>query len=201
MSFATIADLRGALGTKPKSEGYATKMLHPVPDFPVVERLEWVVARVKGKRVLEFGASGPMHTAVVASALEVIGVDRKDGDRVIGFDLDDVTLANFPIPSAFPEIILCGEVVEHLSNPGWFLTRLKRQYPGVPVLVTVPNGLSQIASKHIAAGVENVNQDHVAWYSWMTLTTLLGRAGYTARETFWYHGPPRLAEGLIVVAE
>jgi hypothetical protein len=51
------------------------------------------------------------------------------------------------------------------------------------------------------AGTENVNVDHVAWYSWRTLKTLLDRYGYPIREFYWYKGRPRFAEGIIVVTE
>lgn len=202
MSFATIAELRGSLGSeKPKRDEYAAKMLHEVPESTSVDRNKLILERCTGKRVLEFGASGPLHTAMLTVAAEIIGVDREDSAGVIGFDLDDVTIGNLPVAQAFPELIVCGEVLEHLSNPGHFLARLKTQYPGIPVIISVPNGLSQIAAKHIAKGIENVNPDHVAWYSWKTLSTLLSRVGYQIQETLWYNGPPRVAEGLIVVVE
>ena len=122
------------------------------------------------------------------------------------FDLDDVSL-DLPdtvfntVGGSEPDIIVCGEVLEHLSNPGWFLTRLRRQYPGVPVLVTVPNAFSEAAIKWLAKGKENVNIDHVAWYSPHTLRVLLQRAGYTTGDLYYYGGTDPLAEGLIVVAE
>ncbi len=140
-----------------------------------------------------------VHDAIVKAAAAVVGVDREDGAGVTGFDLDDVSQAS--LPAATPEVIVCGEVIEHLSNPGWFLTRLHRQYPGVPLIVTVPNAFSAIAARWIAKGKENVNGDHVAWYSPKTLSVLLSRAGYDAAELFFYNGNGPTAEGLIVVTE
>jgi len=217
VSFATIDLLRSQLGTAPKPETqpataeYAAKMLHPIPEGKVVDRSAFILERVTGKRVLEFGATGPMHDAVVEVAASVFGVDRENGDRVQGFDLDNTEYARLPMMRqpeqgtnldeiVTPEIILCGEVIEHLSNPGWFLTRLKRQYPDVPVIITVPNAFTKIGLGHLAKGLENVNIDHVAWYSPRTLKTLLERAGYEIREFAWYNGTPPHSEGLIVVA-
>lgn len=220
MTYASLDDLRSQLGAPtPKATAsdapaalrggtpeYAAKMMHPLPAGVEVDRAAFILERVKGKRVLEFGASGPMHEAVVKVAARVMGVDREGGEGVVGFDLDDVHLEDLPGATWMPmesldaEVILCGEVLEHLSNPGWFLTRLQRQYAGVPVLITVPSAFTSRGRPNLAKDFENVNIDHVAWYSPRTLRTLLERAGYEIREFAWYGGPPPYSEGLIVVA-
>lgn len=203
-AFATIEDLRSQLGSRtpaPSSVAYAEKMLHRIPAAPVVDRAAFILEHCRGKYVLEFGASGPMHDAIVKVARSVCGVDREDGASVIGFDLDDVSVPTLPGENHLVDVIVCGEVIEHLSNPGWFLTRLRRQYAGVPTIITVPNAFSAAAASHLARAVENVNRDHVAWYSYRTLLTLLERHGYTKNVFAWYNGQPHTAEGLIVVTE
>lgn len=210
MSYASIDDLRSQLGAPPAtaaSPAYAAKMLHPLPVGRALDRSAFILEAVKGKRVLEFGATGPMHDAVVKAAAAVYCVDREDDleadPPVLGFDLDDVSRAELPGGGGLPPygLILCGEVIEHLSNPGWFLTRLRRQFPAVPVLITVPNAFTLKGRSHLEAGVENVNIDHVSWYSPRTLRTLLERAGYAITDFAWYGGRPPYSEGLIVVAE
>jgi hypothetical protein len=199
-AYATIDDLRSQLGAKSEPDpAYAAKMLHDVPLSTVVDRAQFILQKVNGKRVLEFGASGPMHDAIVREAAACLGVDREDGPGVVGFNLDDVS-RHF-LPEFRCDVIVCGEVLEHLSNPGWFLHRLKTQYEGVPVVITVPNAFAQAGRSHMLRGVENVNVDHVAWYSHRTLKTLLERVGYDIKEFHWYRGVPYLAEGLIVVTE
>jgi 2-polyprenyl-3-methyl-5-hydroxy-6-metoxy-1,4-benzoquinol methylase len=211
MSFATIEDLRSQLGSSPAQKpdpAYTAKMLHPIPEGKEVDRAAFILERVTGKRVLEFGATGAMHDAVVEVAAHVFGVDRENGPGVHGFDLDAIEFENngewetqTGLPNYDnPDIILCGEVIEHLSNPGWFLTRLHKQHPGVPVLISVPNAFTKVGSSYLAKGLENVNVDHVAWYSPRTLKTLLNRAGYDIAEFAWYHGTPPYAEGMIVMA-
>jgi hypothetical protein len=204
MAYATIDDLRSQLGGKDitaMSAAYTEKMLHKLPETKVVDRAEFILSHVKGKRVLEFGASGPMHDAIVKVAASCFGVDREDdpAGNVYAFDLDDVSQDTLPDPEA--EIIVCGEVLEHLSNPGWFLTRLRRQFAGVPVLITVPNAFAETGRAWLKKGYENVNRDHVAWYSPKTLSVLLERAGYACGDLYYYNGAGPTAEGLIVVAE
>lgn len=203
MSYATIDALRSHLGSSltAASAAYAKKQLHVVPEAPEVDRRGFILDLVKGKRVLEFGASGQMHDDIVKAAKACAGVDREDAPGVMGFDLDDVTKAYLPLSDDLVDLIVCGEVIEHLSNPGHFLARLKTQFAGVPVLITVPNAFSTVGLKSLQAGVENCNRDHVCWYSYRTLRTLLERAGYAMKLIGWYHGTPRLAEGLIVLAE
>jgi 2-polyprenyl-3-methyl-5-hydroxy-6-metoxy-1,4-benzoquinol methylase len=209
VSYATIDDLRSQLGsakTSEESAAYAAKMLHPLPEIKVVkDRAAFILEHCAGKRVLEFGASGPLTPAIRKTAAAYLGVDRHDhGDDIIGVDLDDVSREDV-LPVAYHsrefDVVVCGEVVEHLGNPQWFLTRLKRHYVGLPVLVTVPNAFSDVGRKWILKGTENVNADHVAWYSPKTLSVLLQRAGFTVADLYYYNGSGPTAEGLIVVTE
>ncbi len=213
MSFATIAELRGSLGKPAKDAAYDAKMMHEIPRTTVVNRAVYLLQKAAGKKVLEFGASGPMHDAIIKAAKEVVGVDLTPGPGIIVFDLDRIEYPDpatwatigFERPFVFggfkPEVIICGEVMEHLANPGWFLQRIKQQFPGVPMVITVPNALSTIALKHVKQGVENVNQDHVAYYSWKTMSVLLARYGFTVKEFYYYNGEPFTAEGLIFAVE
>jgi hypothetical protein len=201
VSYATIDDLRSQLGGAPQiTPAYAAKMMHPVPQTKEVDRAKFILLHCKGKRVLEFGASGPLHDLIVKVAAECIGVDRQASAGVLGFDLDDT---GQPLPAVpfTPELLVCGEVLEHLTNPGWFLTRLHRKFPGVPLILSVPNAFGKTGSLWIAKGIENINADHVAWYSPKTIANLLERAGYTVGGLYWYEGNGPTANGLVVVTE
>ena len=228
MIFGTIDSLRESLadpGHPQRSPEYVARMIHEVPDAVVVDRVKFVLGRAEGKVVLDVGASGALHEALCKAAKRVIGIDRPtlmnehqrmyvghsalvsfDEARNPGplqemffIDLDDV---NGFVPLCPAELIVCGEVIEHLGNPLHFLTRLRRTYPSTPVIVTVPNAFADIGRRHLERNEwENVNIDHVAWYSWRTLKTLVERAGYAVKEVYWYNGRPLFAEGLIFVME
>jgi 2-polyprenyl-3-methyl-5-hydroxy-6-metoxy-1,4-benzoquinol methylase len=201
----TLDDLRNSLDGP--SEEYRRKQLHPVPEAKVVDREAFILERVVGKVVLDIGASGRMHEAVMRASEFCYGIEKPGvpamsalvrGDHIEYLDLDDCS-ARLP-QFKDVQIVVCGEVIEHLSNPGWFLKRLRAAYK-CPVIITVPNAFNDGCRKTLERGVENVNNDHVAWYSFHTLSELVRREGYEVKEHYWYTGRPRFAEGLIFVVE
>jgi 2-polyprenyl-3-methyl-5-hydroxy-6-metoxy-1,4-benzoquinol methylase len=200
MTYATIDALRSGLGAPELGPEYTAKMMHPVPTAQTVDREAFICRQAASKRVLDIGASGALHVALVGVAARVAGIDRSYAEGVTGLDLDDVTIPTLPVDGPF-DLVVIGEVLEHLSNPGFLLTRLRRQLPGVPIIVTVPNAFSSAGAKHLTRGVENVHRDHVAWYSPTTIATLLERAGYVTGALYYYNGEGPRAEGLIVCAE
>lgn len=195
---ATLDHLRDTLCGP--DEAYRKKQLHPVPDAPVVDRAAFILGRCKGKVVLDVGASGPMHEAIVRVAAKCYGIDREHRSDVLAVDLDDYRSELPQLPDV--QLVVCGEVVEHLGNPAQFLQRLRTAH-NCPVIITVPNAFGDGGRKSLERGVENCNLDHVAWYSHRTIKTLLERAGYGITEFCWYGSKgqrPKFSEGMIVVA-
>ena len=201
MTFDTLDALRESLAQPSPgvSDAYRAKMLHPVPNATTVERIPFLCTQATGKRVLHLGASGPLHAALLKVAASAAGIDRADAPGIRGYDLDNIGISGLPPEWAEYDLIVAGEILEHLTNPGRLLRCLRSQYPGVPLIVTVPNAFSAIAAKHIARGIENVNRDHVAWYSPITMATLLQKCGYASGDLYYYNGTGPTAEGLIVV--
>ena len=187
----------------PHSQEYWDKQVHVVPQSKTVEREKFILDRCTGKTVLHIGCTGPLDAAMRKVAKRCYGIDKEPSERTYyaAFDLDrcahGIDPAEFP---RFPdvEIIVCGEVLEHLSNPGRFLDFLHVVYD-VPVIFTVPNAFSSGSIGWLKRGYENVNVEHVAWYSWHTIKILLKRHGYEISDFFWYGGNPLFSEGLIVV--
>lgn len=201
-TFATIDALRESLAmpaAKTHSPEYVAKMLHEVPEADVVDRAAFIMERCRGHVVLDIGASGLLHDQIKSVAKKVYGIDREDGDDIAGIDLSHYA-TRLPKYQDVTRVV-CGEVLEHLSNPGIFLEKLRLVYGGTPTIVTVPNAFSRAGHRRLLDGVENVNIDHVAWYSHRTLKTLLSRYGYEIKEFYWYNGEPLTAEGLVVVTE
>lgn len=168
---------------------YDRKMWHEVPHAQSVNRAQFILDRCRGKHVLSFGHTGPLADAM-DSVAKVRGVDKDD------CDLDDFH-RKFQVETIVGseewDVIVCGEVIEHLTNPGILLDSLRFRLAQQPILVTVPNAGAKIYS----GGRENVNIDHVCWYSYRTMKTLLERHSLHIKEFYWYNGPPFIAEGLI----
>ena len=171
-------------------------MYHDVPNAPVMNRADYLVKAARGKCILDIGGTGPMSDKLREVASEYHSLDKEPSDRPNHYqlDLDDlgVTYGDLPKMDGL-EIIIAGEVLEHVSNSGWFLTALASW--NVPVILTVPNcGASPYRPTQRK---EVVNREHVAWYSYRTLRTLVERHGFRVLAWFWYNGKPFTAEGLI----
>lgn len=180
------------------------KMVHEIPTGKVVNRAKFILEKCKGKRVINFGSSGSeLQEALKIVASDVSGIDREGHpDFVIDLDDEHYTLAHLPIADVF----VCGEILEHLLAPGIFLKRLKfhmkhHASDGAELIVTAPNAFGSAANNWaVGKHVECVNNDHVAWYSYQTLKTLLEKCEFKVKEFYWYKGKPITAEGLVFVA-
>ncbi|MFN3075390.1 MAG: class I SAM-dependent methyltransferase [Alphaproteobacteria bacterium] len=200
--FATLDDLTTELremGTH--SAEYWDKQVHAVAPSITVDRIDFLTKLCTGKTVLHVGCTGALDQALCKVAAACYGIDKGPSDRPNYQDLDlDRLDGTFPAVVGI-DLIVCGEVLEHLSNPGRFLDALRTTYNTVPLVITVPNafceaGQSWLVTRHR----ENVHRDHVAYYSVTTLTTLLKRAQYSVTKHYWYGGKPYVSEGLIVLA-
>jgi len=197
----TPFELRGIEGRQ--GTDYCRKMMHPVPAAAVVEdRIDFIVSHCRDKNVLNIGcASGHLHSRIKSVAKYVIGVDRALNTADIQIDVDmqphviygDIVSKNLP----YPDLIVAGEIIEHLANPGHFLHTLRQLK--TPLLITVPNALAEGGRSWLRYGYEQVNNDHVAWYSYHTLKILVERYNFKIDEFYWYGGKPLTAEGLIFV--
>ena len=167
---------------------YDERMFHRIPAAPSVTRHEFIRSECIGKRVLDIGGSGPLAELIKGVAKSYANVDKTDATYCINLDCE-------PVPVIDVDLVVCGEVVEHLSNPGFFLDGL-RAYT-VPIIFSVPNAFTKVGTGWIKKGVENVNSDHVSYYSYYTFSNLIKRHGFSVDKFLWYNGSPGTAEGLI----
>ena len=163
--------------------------IHRTPETIGVERQPYIMAHCKDKRVLDFGCVGhtPGELGKLGIELKKItkeywGIDSRpyNDDRIIQLDVEhnswDV------IPDVQFDMVICGEIIEHLSNPGFFLDNLKRF--NCPIICTVPSAFNEEIHNWMRQGVELVNAQHVAYYSYYTFCNLVERHGYGVREFF-----------------
>lgn len=165
-----------------------------------VDRLAYLEGRVIGKRVFDLGAldetafaskqeSGDwLHARLCARAAEVIGIDNSalvpdggldtvHGGRIIRADILDL----HPVLDAhgIPDVIVAGELLEHLPDTQAFLASLRAnvRLVGAELAFSTPNACCLHNVLVGLAGRESMHVDHLQIYSYKTLRTLFGRAG------------------------
>ena len=181
------------------SSVYFEKMMHVVPRVSVVRRERFLLKAAKNKVILDIGCANPMGEALRRAARVHYGIDIKPDafpDRYFELDLDKAESLPYICDL---ELIIAGEVLEHLSNAGHFLDLLRATKK--PVIITVPNAFGSVQQYYIGRGIEHVNVDHTCWYSWQTFKTLSDRHGFKIVQWYWYNGNPGTAEGMIFCME
>lgn len=168
----------------------------------LVIRSERIRALCEGKRVLDVGccAHGELarsrsekflHGQIAACAREVIGVDN-DAEAI-----KIVAAAGYPVLQGDAhelsslglgefDVVVAGELLEHLSCPGKFLDEASRCLrPGGVIVVTVPNAYSFTRLKQVRKGIDDAlwtHSQHTCWYSRATIRFLLERHGFQIQE-------------------
>lgn len=191
--------------------------MHRVPRARLVDRVEELRRLTRGRRVIDLGFvdEGQMdskrsrgswlHEALGGEARELVGIDadadgveraRAHGYEAYAADVESrVEVADLALEPA--DVVVAGELVEHLDRPGDFLEAVKALVAAGGVFVlTTPNAHSLTNVLGALAGRELVNPDHVAWLSWRTLATLLARHDWTI-ESLAYYRFPRVEGGAL----
>ena len=175
-------------------------------------RKDEIIKLSRGKRVLHLGfiqhsnlwrtkikENDWLHSKIMASASYAVGIDYlKDEVEIIKKELglvayfgDATNLHEVDLQETF-DVIVCGELIEHISNPGLMLDGIKRFMHDESILIiTTPNPWSVLWIRHMNSNYneENwLNKEHVCWYSFQTLKQLLGRHGYRELDYDYYFG-------------
>jgi SAM-dependent methyltransferase len=158
--------------------------------------LETIEPHVLGKSVLDVGcvehstdnigkARIWVHGFLKQRAAKLVGIDILEKDiqelKQRGYDVEVQNAESFRFDDRF-EVILAGELVEHLSNPGGFLDSCQRALADDGRLIlTTPNAYALSRLLRSLVRLHNdppVNEEHTAWYSPRVLATLLARHGF-----------------------
>lgn len=159
----------------------------------VKDRVAYLTEAVAGKRVLDIGVvahtleavshPGWLHGHLRRSATVCVGCDILPESveflRCQGFDVRLADLTVGPLPEKF-DVIVAGEVLEHLSAPGRLLESCAAMLtPGGRLYVTVPNPwyINIIAKNLTGRSLYIDSADHVVWYDPNSLYELGQRCG------------------------
>lgn len=176
-----------------------------------VQRIEFIREFCRGKRVLHLGCTNWPYTQESIKNGMLLHSDLAEVSREVhGFDVDPKGIAELTrlgyrnlyevdlerldgveIDEQF-DVVVAGEMIEHLNNPGLFLDGIKKFiHPETRLLLTTINAYCGmrffIYGLRGKKGVnEPVHPDHVAYYSYSTLNLLLDRHGFDVDEFHFY---------------
>jgi 2-polyprenyl-3-methyl-5-hydroxy-6-metoxy-1,4-benzoquinol methylase len=169
-----------------------------------VQRHEFFVEFVRGKRILDVGIvgatcaddrlrvaafEGSLHRKLAGAAREAVGIDYAEGAIARLTDLypeltlvaADVYAARRALQGIAPfEVVVLGDIVEHLDNPGAALDEVRELLdPGGYLIVSTPNALGLPNFLRHLTGRFHEGEDHVLSFNKFTLAKLLHRHGFT----------------------
>ena len=171
--------------------------------WPVVnDRVSYLKQLAANLEVLDVGCTGKkgdgripdvtttLHQALKPVCKSLVGVDNdKSGIKIMereGFKVIccDITLMN--LQRTF-DVIIAGEIIEHLSNPGVALKTLGKHLnkAGRLVLTTCNPFYYRQQSKIMRKGHIQVHPEHTAWYDPLTMGVLLNNSGFTVIKGAW----------------
>lgn len=132
-----------------------------------------------------------LHRDIASVAKEVVGLDSAEEEvcrlRRRGFNIEIGDATCFDLHRDF-DVVVAGEVLEHLLNPGGFLSCARKHLaPGGRLILTVPNALCvNYGLQNIIGGREKDNPDHVTLHSATTLKMLLSKTGYIVEQIAYF---------------
>jgi len=121
-----------------------------------------------------------LHEKLSKVCSRLVGIDNsREGIRsleergftnVLCMDAEDMAL------SETFDVVLAGDVLEHMSNPGLFLEGARHILnPSGRLIIGVPNAYSFNIVKYVCGGSEPTHKDHTYYFSVKTLSQLCSR--------------------------
>lgn len=207
-----------------------------------VHRWDFIAPYVKDKDVLDIGPAEligtdnrhkeerALHNLIRSTAGSVVGLEKNQEQvtalQARGYNIRHGDAESFHLDQQF-DVVVAGELIEHLSNPGLFLDCVRDHLrPGGKLVLTTPNRFAfvRFLSLFLRNSIPEYDKPiakHVAYYDAVCLRDLLTRHSYGRFEFGNYEwvgerggslkaAPfravtrrlrPRFAAGLMVAAE
>jgi SAM-dependent methyltransferase len=158
-------------------------------------RYDCIAGLIKGKDVLDIGSAGFQEEGakrffpfLKEHAKTLVGLDS-DKELVRKYAAEGIVYGDaqtYRKEGGF-DVVMAGELIEHLSNPGLFLDNTRRNLRGRGIIIlTTPNPYSvQNLVRAILFGKEAACKEHVALYSPTVMEELLRRHGFSAPKAYY----------------
>jgi len=169
-------------------------------------RLEILVELCRDKRVLHIGCADHLplinkkieqgkwlHALLCEVATECTGIDiNTEAVEFMTRELKLKDIYHADITQALPEklidrqwdVVVMGEILEHIDNPVHFLQQLKHQLQpqASELIITVPNSFNRLFKNDIQRNTEDINSDHMYHFTPYTLGRVMYKSGFTSLE-------------------
>lgn len=150
----------------------------------LTSRIPYILERCRGKSVLDIGCAhndakhidnkGWLHREIDKVAKSLVGLDI-EADAVkymneLGYTTFVADAQNFDLTDKYPDgfdVIVCGDVIEHLTNPGDLIkSAMKHLAPNGKVIMSTVNELGFLYIVETALlGNETLDDDHTMAFS------------------------------------
>ena len=175
----------------PQARAFRTATLKAAHRPPVADKVAYLRELALGKRVLDIGVvdhtldsrAKPqwLHRAIASAASYCLGVDILAEPvktlQAAGYNVRVCDVTKDPIGEQF-EVMICGDVIEHLGNPaGLFEAARHHLVPGGRLVVSTPNPFNLFRVKETLRGHSYENVDHVSFLFASGIAELAERAG------------------------
>lgn len=200
-----------------------------------LDRTAFLIEQCRRQRVLHLGATDAPNTEIALAqdrflhvhlnkvAASLVGMDNNQEMIALlsnHYQINNIRYGDIEIKTDYPQeefdVVVAGEILEHLSNPGLALDALHYNLNlETRLIITVPNAYSFKGFCRALIGHELIHPDHTLHHSLRTLTNLLSRHGFTVISAFTFINGgagylasianqllrvfPQLAEGIGVV--
>lgn len=171
-------------------------------------RYEIIGKIVKGKNVLDMGCvdhdyekaiqnnkEAWLHEFICKKAKKCIGIDIEKNEvnklNKLGYHCICANAENFKLDEKF-DVIVAGEIIEHLHNPGKFLKCVKKHLKKEgKFILTTPNPYHyrQII-QILLAGRPYIRTDHTCIFDPQTLSYLMKQYGFRIEDVYWINFTP-----------
>lgn len=170
----------------------------------VTDRNRFLVEICKNKNVLHLGCGDAIHFKEHHKIGKHLHLSLLDvSNEIYGVDLNEKIISKlqneYNVPNLFVsnvenlninvsikfDVIIAGELIEHLNNPGLFIDSVKKYMSENSILIiTTPNMLSLKLLLHSFKNSQRIHPDHTIGFTFSLLETLFQRYDFEIND--WY---------------